>query len=126
MEDFNGDLGNSLGEKSAREPNQRGLNLLELADNFNLRPINLLGLCDGPTDTFIYHCGRYRSTLDYIFVPSCLFKEIYFAKTFDLSVENKFYHFPIMIKLNQSKIPNCAKILKEEYFTGSRSKTKIL
>ena len=64
MEDFNGDLGNSLGEKSAREPNQRCLKFLELADYFNLCPINLLGLCSGPTDTFISHCGRYPSTLD--------------------------------------------------------------
>ena len=126
MGDFNGDLGNSLGEKSAREPNQRGLKLLELADYFNLCPINLLGLCDGPTDTFISHCGRYRSTLDYIFVLNCLFNEIYSAKTFDLSVENTSDYLPIMIKLNQSKIPDCAKILKEEYLTGSRSETKIL
>ena len=36
MGDFNGDLGNSLDEKSAREPNQRGLKLLELADYINL------------------------------------------------------------------------------------------
>ena len=68
-----------------REPNQRGLKLLEMADYFNLCPINLLGLCDGPIDTFISHCGRYRSTLDYIFVPNCLFNEIYSAKTFDHS-----------------------------------------
>ena len=43
MGDFNRDLGNSLGEKSASEPNQRGLKLLEMADYFNLCPINLLG-----------------------------------------------------------------------------------
>ena len=36
MGDFNGDLANSLGQKSAREPNQRGLKLLELAGYFNL------------------------------------------------------------------------------------------
>ena len=48
-------------------------------------------------------------------MPNCLFSEIYSAKTFDLSVENTFDHFPIMIKLNQSKIPDRAKILKEEY-----------
>ena len=97
-----------------------------MADYFNLCPINLLGLCDGLTDTFISHCGRYRSTLDYIFVPNCLFNEIYSAKTFDLSVENTSDYLPIMIKLNQSKIPDCAKIVKEEYLTGSRSKTKVL
>ena len=126
MGDFNGDLGNSLGEKSAREPNQRHLKLLELADYFNLCPINLLRLCDGPTDTFISHCGRYRSTLDYIFVPNCLINEIYSAKTFNLNVGNTSDHLPIMIKLNQSKILDCVKILNDKYLTGSRSKTKIL
>ena len=35
----NRDLGNSLGDKSTREPNQRGLKLLELANYFNLCPI---------------------------------------------------------------------------------------
>ena len=59
-------------------------------------------------------------------MPNYLFNEIYSAKTFDLSVENTSDHLPITIKLNQSKIPDCAKILKEEYLTGSRSKTKIL
>ena len=107
MGDFNGELGNSLGEKSAREPNQRSLKLLEMADYFNLCPINLFGLCDGRTDTFISHCGKYCSTLDYIFVPNWLFDEIYSAKTFDLSVENTSDHLLIMIKLNQSKIPDC-------------------
>ena len=34
--DFNEYLDNSLGEKSAREPNQRGLKLLEMADHFGL------------------------------------------------------------------------------------------
>ena len=82
-------------QNHAREPNQRGLKLLELADYFNLCPVNLLRLCDGPTVTFISHCGRYRSTLDYIFVPNCLFNEVCSAKTFDLSVENTSDHFPL-------------------------------
>ena len=85
-----------------------------------------MGLCDGPTDTFISHCGRYRPTLDYILVPNCFFNEVYSAKTFDLSVENTSDHLPIMIKLSQLKIPDCVKILDQEYLTGSRSKTKIL
>ena len=36
MGDFNGDLGNSLGNKSRREPNQCGLKLLDLANYFNV------------------------------------------------------------------------------------------
>ena len=67
MGDCNGGLGNSLGDKSTHEPNQHGRKLLEFADYFNLRPVNLLGSCGGPTDTFLSHCGRYRSTFDYIF-----------------------------------------------------------
>ena len=57
---------------------------------------------------------------------NCLFNEIYSAKTFDLSIENTSDHLPIMIELNQSKIPDCVKILNDEYLTGPRSKTKIL
>ena len=34
--DFKGDLGNSLGDKGIKEPNQRGLKLLEFANHFNL------------------------------------------------------------------------------------------
>ena len=43
-----------------------------------------------------------------------------------MGVENTSDHLPIMIKLNQPKIHDCVKILDKEYFTGSRSKTKIL
>ena len=41
MGDCNGDLGNSLDDKSTREPNQRGRKLLEFADYFNFCPVNL-------------------------------------------------------------------------------------
>ena len=92
MGDFNGDLG---------KPNQRGRKLLEFADYFNLCPVNLLGSCGGPTNTFFSHCGRYRVTLDYIFVPNCLFNEICSAKIFDLCTEDISDHLPIMVKLNQ-------------------------
>ena len=81
MGDCNGDLSNSLADKSTLEPNQRGRKSLEFADYFNLCPVNLLESCGGPTNTFFSHCGRYRSTLDYIFVPSFLFNEIRSAKT---------------------------------------------
>ena len=33
--DFNGDLGNSLGDKGIKEPNQRGLKLLEFANHLS-------------------------------------------------------------------------------------------
>ena len=57
MGDCNGDLGNSLGDKSTREPNQLGRKLLEFVDYFNLCPVNLLETCGGPTDTFFLIVG---------------------------------------------------------------------
>ena len=62
-------LGNSLGNKGRREPNQRGLKLLNLANYFNLCPVNLMNMCAGPLETFNSFCWRYHTTLDYIFVP---------------------------------------------------------
>ena len=86
--DLNGDLGNSLGDKGSYEPNQRGFKLLDLVDFFNLCPINLLGSCSGPLESYISHCGRYRSTIDYILLPNCLLHNIVSAKTFDPHVDN--------------------------------------
>ena len=65
--DLNGDLGNSLGEIGTKEPNERGRLLLNFADYFNVCPVNLLSLCEGPLVTYNSFCGKYRSTIDYIF-----------------------------------------------------------
>ena len=100
MGDFNGDLGNSLGDKGKREPNLRGLKLLVFANYFNLCPVNLMKMCTGPLETFNSYCWRFHSTLDYIFVPDCLLSSIKIAKTFDDDVDNTFFdHLPIQLKL---------------------------
>ena len=98
--DPNGDLGNSLGEKGTQEPNERGRLLLNFADYFSVCPVNLLSLCEGPLVTYNSFCGKYRSTIDYIFLPNCLQDKIIFAKTFDFDVDNTSDHQPIIIKLN--------------------------
>ena len=54
MGDLNGDLGNSLGDKSLKEPNERGKLLLDFTNYFNLCPINLLTICDGPLETLVF------------------------------------------------------------------------
>ena len=51
--DFNGDLGNSLGDKGKHAPNSRGLKLLELCSHFNICAVNLLSSCNGPVETFV-------------------------------------------------------------------------
>ena len=70
LDDFNGDLENSLGDKGKKKPNDRGLLLLDFANFFNICPINLLIRCKGPLESYNSHCGRYKSTLDYVFLPT--------------------------------------------------------
>ena len=84
MGDFNGNLGNSLGERGHYAPNDRGIKLLDFANYFNLCPMNLLSTCRGPLETFVSHCGRFKSTIDYIFLPNCLFDSIVSSKVFEL------------------------------------------
>ena len=52
--DFNGDLGDSLGDKGKYPPNQRGSKPLDFANYFNFCPANFLSNCDGPLETYLY------------------------------------------------------------------------
>ena len=65
--DLNGDLGNSLVEKGTNEPNERGRFLPNFADYFNVCPVNLLSMCEGPH--YSSFCGKYRSAIDCTFLP---------------------------------------------------------
>ena len=100
MGDLNGDLGNSLGDKGCYAPNDRGLRLLDFANYFNLCPINLLSICSGPLETFVSHCGRFKSTIDYILLLNCPHDSIVSCKTFEQTIENTSDHFPIQLKIN--------------------------
>ena len=62
-------------------------------------PVNLLSTSCGPLETFVAHSGRYKSTLDYILLPNCLFDSIIFCKTFDKSIDNTSDHLPVMLKI---------------------------
>ena len=108
MGDFNGDLGDSLGDKGKREPNERGLKLLSFANVFNLSPVNLMNMCNGPLETFNSFCGRHHSTLDYIFVPNCLLSSIESVKTFEADSDNTSDHLPIQMTLNFTMNDNSA------------------
>ena len=121
MGDLNGDLGNSLGDKGLKEPNERGKLLLDFANYFNLCPINLLTICDGPLETYFSHCGKYRSTIDYIFLPNCLQNSIVMSETFDLDIDNTSDHQPVIAKLDYS-IPD---VLHGQHCPNSTTKQKI-
>ena len=99
---FNGDTGNSTGEKGKKVPNQCGLKLTEFTNFFNLCPVNLLKSCIGHVEMYYSHSGRYRSTLDYIFLPNCLLDNILMVKTFDLEIDNTSDHVPIQLNVSYS------------------------
>ena len=121
--DFNGDLGNSLGDNGKKEPNDHGLLLLDLANFFSICPVNLLKQCKGPLESFNSHCGRYHSTLDYIFLPNCLLNNIDSPETFDQDVDNISGHLPILVNLKFSE--RLAIDLDCHCHCGSGAKRKI-
>ena len=95
MGDLNADMGNAIGDKSAREPSRRGEKLLEFVHYFNL-----FQNCIDPLDTFFSTCGRFRSTIDYILLPNCWSEKTSNAKTFCLSVDNTSDHVPIQVDID--------------------------
>ena len=57
MDDLNADMGNAIGNKSARDPTRRGEKLLEFVHHYNLFSVNLFQNCNGPLDTIFQHVG---------------------------------------------------------------------
>ena len=121
--DFNGDLGDSLGDKGKYPPNQRGSKLLDFANYFNLCPANLLSNCNGPLETYISDCGKHGSTLDYIFVPNCLLGNIISCKTFDMQIENTSDHIPVTLELNYPT--SSLDIITDDFVSDLESNPKI-
>ena len=124
MGDFNGNLGNSLGERGLYAPNDRGVKLLDFANYFNLCPTNLLSTCRGPLETFVSHCGRFKSTIDYIFLPNCLFDSIVSSKVFEQTIDNTSDHLPVKLEINYS-VNSCAALsVVNSSNTGVRDKIR--
>ena len=98
--DVNGDFGNCLGVGGKKEPNVRGKLLIDFANFFNVCPVNLLSGSSGPLETYISHCGRFRSKIDYILLPNYLRNKVIMSKTFDFDVDNTSDHQPIILRLD--------------------------
>ena len=86
--------------RGKKEPNVRGKLLIDFANFFNVCPVNLLSSCSGPLETYISHCGRFRSTIDYILLPNYLRNKIIMSKTFDFDADNTSDHQPIILNLD--------------------------
>ena len=67
------------------------------------------------------HCGKYRSTIDYKFLPNCLQNSIVMSKTFDLDIDNTSDHHPVIAKLDYS-MPD---VLHGQHCSNSTTKQKI-
>ena len=59
-----------------------------------------MSICSGPLETFVSHCGRFKSTIDYILLPNCLHGSIVSCKTFEQTIENTSAHLPVQLKIN--------------------------
>ena len=67
-----------------------------------------MNMYDRRFETFNSFCGRHHSTLDYIFVPSCLLSSIESAKTFEADPDNTSDHLPIQMTFNFTMNDNSA------------------
>ena len=137
--ELNGDPGNSLGDKGCYAPNDRGLRLLDFANYFVSHKLNLLLVCSRPLETFVSHCGRFKSKIDYILLSNCLHDSIVSCKTFEQTIENTSDHLPVQLKINYNNsctalsFDNCSEMDKVDgqivalklfqHFTLLRSQT---
>ena len=119
--DFNGYLGNYLGDKGK---NDRGL-LLDFTNFFNICPINLLRRCKLPLESYNSHCRRYHSTLDYTFLPNCLLNNIDSIETFELDVDNTLDHLSNLVYLRFSERIPIALNFDSQSDSGSGVKQKV-
>ena len=116
---------NSLGDNGKHAPNSRGLKFLELCNHFNICALNLLSSCNGPVEAFVSHCGRFRSTIDYIFVPNSSLNKVITAKTFEMLPDNTSDHVPIQLYLNYSRSLETIKNLPQQMAEIPVSKQNI-
>ena len=124
MGDFNGNLGNSLGERGHYAPNDCGVKLPDFANYFNLCPTNLLSTSRGPLETFVSHCGRFKSTIDYIFLPNYLLDGILSSKVFEQTIDNTSDNLPVKLEINYS-VNSCAALsVDNSSNTGVRDKIR--
>ena len=119
MGDFNGNLGNSLGERGHYAPNDRGVKLLDFANYFNLCPTNLFSTCRGPLEIF-----RFSLWAVQIYMPNCLFDSIVSSKVFEQTIDNTSDHLLVKLEINYS-VNSCAALsVDNSSNTGVRDKIR--
>ena len=70
-----------------------------------------------------WRLSRYRSTLDYIFVPNCLLGNTISCKTFDMQIENTSDHLPVTLELNYPT--SSLDIIADDFTSDLESNPKI-
>ena len=80
---------------------------------------------NGPVETFVSHYGRFRCTINYIFVPNSLVNKVITAKTFEMLPDNTSDHVPVQLYLNYSRSLETIKKLPQQMAEIPVSKQKI-
>ena len=81
-------------------------------------------ICRGPLETFVSHCGRFKSTIDYILLPNCLSESIVSCKTFEHVIDNTSDHLPITLEINYSLNNNTALFSENSSETSFKHKIR--
>ena len=74
-----------------------------------------------PLESYFSHCGRYRSTIDYILLLLCLESKIIESKTFELDFDNTSDHQPLFLEFEYPK----EKLSNKQPTSSSAFKHKI-
>ena len=68
------------------------------------------------------HCERYKSTIDYIFLPNCLYHNIVSCITFERDIENTSDHVPVKLQIEFSTDWHINTINDTNSYSGSKLK----
>ena len=95
--DFNGDVGNSLGDRGVKRPTKQGLSVKHFVERYNLIPVNMLSETRGPLATYVGPVSE--TTIDYIMAPEFLIDNIKNCHVIQDECNNTSDHRPVKVTL---------------------------
>ena len=100
--DFNGDVGDSLGDRGWKKPTKQGMHVKHFVDKYNLIPANMLKKTKGPIETYVGPVSG--STIDYIMIPLHLTDNIKSCRVIQDECNNTSDHRPVTLVLDVGKL----------------------
>ena len=106
--DLNGSSGLMEGSRLCAGPqNERRKLLLELMENFILFATNLDCQCTGSLETFSFHDGRYKLTVDYIIHLKCFSHLSKASLVYLWEPDNLSDHVPVGVTIELTPLSDC-------------------